>query len=312
MILSDFIVEDSRGLYCRYGDFFLDPKVAVKHAVISHAHGDHAIPGNSQVYCTAATAKFMQHRFKKRAAEQFHIIDYTDSFILNGVKISFFSAGHILGSALIVMEYQDVRYLYTGDFKTQADPSCDELDLQRADVLICESTFADPQYVHPEPMQEIQKLNEISSNIMLGAYALGKAQRLISLINQYCPQKQILLHYNILPFAAIYESFGFKLGNYKLYDRKAMKNSNAEFIYIVPPMVYHSYIKAIDVVRIFASGWKHLQNSQMQLLISDHADWAGLLYSIEQVQPREIWTTHGSGKLLQAFLESKIKVKMLN
>src|SRR5690606_24477533 len=157
----------------------------------------------------------------KRAASEFYIIDYKESFLINGVKISFFSAGHILGSALIIMEYQDVRYLYTGDFKTQADPSCDALDLQRADVLICESTFADPQFIHPDPIQEIQKLNEISANIMLGAYALGKAQRLIALINQHCPQKQILLHYNILPFAEIYDSFGFSLGNYKLYDRKA-------------------------------------------------------------------------------------------
>ncbi len=313
MILDDFIVEDARGLYCRYGQFFLDPKVPVQHALISHAHGDHAIAGHAQVYCTLATQKFMEHRFKKRAAQHFHVLEYEASVVINGVKVQFFPAGHILGSALILMEYQGVKYLYTGDFKTQIDPSCEALNLQKADVLICETTFADPQYSHPDPVAEIQKLNTISSNIMLGTYALGKAQRLIALINQYCPQKKILLHYNIYPLAKLYEELGYALGNYQLYDRKIMKQAKGDYIYMVPPMVYHSYIKAIDVVRIFASGWKHLQNSQaLSLLISDHADWEGLLQSIAQVEASQVWTTHGSGERLKAHFAPHIWVKMLN
>lgn len=312
-IIDDFIVQTKMGLFCSYGNFYLDPKEPFVDAVISHAHGDHAVSGNQNVYCTEATSVFMKHRYKKNAASNFHIKAYHDSFVLNGVEISFIPAGHILGSALVLMQYQGVKYLYTGDYKLEEDSTCEPMEFVNADVLITETTFANPETEHPDAVAEIKKLNDVSSNMMLGSYALGKSQRLIAMINQYCPDKRILVHYSIIPFVKIYEQFGVSLGKYEVYDRKVMKNNLTNMIYIVPPMVFNSYFKAVNVIRVFATGWKHLQsNNEIQLYISDHVDWKAILKTIEMVKPKEIWTTHGDGKKLIIHFENKLAVKLLN
>lgn len=312
-ILQDFIELTKTGLYCKYGDFYLDPKEAVRQAVISHAHGDHAVSGNHQVYCTKATQLFMQHRYKKFAAADFHVFQYKEQFTLNGVNINFFPAGHILGSAMVLMEYKGVRYLYTGDYKTESDNTCEAIEFTPADVLITETTFANPNVAHPDAATEIQKLNSVESNIMLGAYALGKSQRLISLINQHCADKKILVHHSMMPFVQIYEQLGINLGTYQPYDRKIMKQQLKGNIYIVPPMVFNSYIRAINVVRVFATGWQHLQQGNgLHLYISDHVDWQGIIQTIETVKPSEVWTLHGDGKQLKDHFENKLTVKILN
>lgn len=312
-IISDFIVQTKMGLFCSYGNFYLDPKEPFVDAVISHAHGDHAIGGNQNVYCTAATAAFMKHRYKKFAASNFFLKTYKEKFELNGVKISFLPAGHMLGSALVLMEYKGVKYLYTGDYKLEEDATCEPIEFVNADVLITETTFANPETEHPDAVAEIKKLNGVSTNVMLGSYALGKSQRLIFMISKHCPTKRILVHHSILPFVKIYEDFGVNLGKYEVYDRKVMKNNLKDMIYIVPPMVYRSYIKAINVIRIFATGWKHLQsNNEVQLYISDHVDWKAILKTIEMVKPTQVWTTHGSGTQLKSYFEDKLEVKSLN
>lgn len=313
MVLDDFIVIDKVGLYCKYGNFYLDPKEPVKHAVISHAHGDHAVGGNLEVYCTEATSLFMKHRYKKFAGEVFYISKYHQVLNVNGVKISFIPAGHILGSAMVLMEYNGVRYLYTGDYKLQPDNTCEPIEFVDADVLITETTFADPDTRHPTAEQEILKLSSTGNNIMLGAYSLGKCQRLISLINEYCTEKRILLHHSMVPFAKIYEQMGVNIGKYEVYDRKVMKNNPTGMIYMVPPMVFRSYFKAINVVRVFATGWKHLQGGhEIQLYISDHADWNDIITTIERVKPTQVWTNHGNGLHLQRYYEKNLVVKLLN
>ncbi|WP_316800643.1 exonuclease [Pedobacter frigidisoli] len=313
MILDDFITITPVGLYCTYGDFYLDPQQPVKEAVVSHAHGDHAIGGSQNVYCTAATESFMKHRYRKFAAVDFHIQQYNEIFNIGGVEISFHAAGHILGSAQVLMVYQGVRYLYTGDYKLEADITCEPFEFVQADVLITESTFANPDTRHPSAIEEIKKLNDTASNIMLGAYALGKSQRIIQLLNDFCPDKNIMVHHSIMPFVKIYEEYGVKLGAYKMYDRKVMKNNHQHQVYIVPPMVFHSYHKAINVVRAFASGWKNLQQQNgISLYISDHADWDAILETIQKVKPVQVWTLHGDGSQLKDYFSSSLEVKILN
>ncbi|WP_432708657.1 exonuclease [Pedobacter sp.] len=312
MILDDFIVQTKKGLYCVYGDFYLDPKEPVKEAVISHAHGDHAYPGNTNVYCTASTSLFMKHRYRENAANQFFIKGYQENFRINDVDINFIPAGHILGSAQVLITYKGIRYLYTGDFKLQPDPTCEPFIFAQADVLITETTFAHPETQHPDPETEILKLNTTSNNIMLGAYVLGKSQRLIELINRYCVEKRILVHHSLLPFLRIYEQQGIVMGTYQLFDKRLLKNNN-NIIYVVPPMVYNSNIKTFNVVKVFASGWKDLQrNNQIQLYVSDHADWNDIIYTIDQVKPTEVWTTHGSGSHLISHFGKSLVVKLLN
>src|SRR3569832_2122504 len=121
MIFDDFLYFDTNGLYCKYGNFYIDPTQPVKAVVISHAHADHAIAGNNEIYCTEATAAFMQQRYGKNAGNVFNMAGYDNSFTLGGVQITFIPAGHILGSAQILMEYQGIRYLYTGDYKLKPD-----------------------------------------------------------------------------------------------------------------------------------------------------------------------------------------------
>lgn len=313
MILSDFLIYTDKGLYCRYADFYLDPQMPVRTAIISHAHGDHACPGNQYVSCTPATAAIMELRLKKNAARHFDLHLYNEPFQIGEVSVILIPAGHILGSAQILMEYKGVKYLYTGDIKLQSDQSCEAAEFAHADVLITETTFADPEVAHPDAGMEISKLNRSADNILLGAYALGKAQRLISLINQYCPDRHVLLHHKILPLARLYEQHGIKLGKYEPYNRKLMKNQSGGFVYIVPPLTFDCYFRAKGVLRAFASGWAKLQRqNDLELYISDHVDWKDLLSLIEQVRPREIWTLHGNGTLLQEHLKDSIPVTVLH
>lgn len=312
MILNDFVSFDANGLYCKYGGFYIDPGQPVKTALISHAHADHAIAGNNQVYCTEATAAFMQLRYGKNAAKEFTRTAYHEPFTVGDVQVTLISAGHMLGSAQILMEYKGLKYLYTGDYKLQPDATCEPLDWVKTDVLITESTFANPDVIHPDPLTEIQKLNNIKTNVLLGAYGLGKSQRLINLITEHAPQKTILVHHRIMPLNAVYEQMGFSLGKYQLYSRKLMKTQQ-EYVYIVPPFTFDSYIRATGVKRLFASGWKNLQvNQQDTLFISDHVDWNDILQTIERTEARQVWTLHGDGNYLRKHFGNTILIKLLN
>ncbi|MEO6150148.1 MAG: MBL fold metallo-hydrolase [Mucilaginibacter sp.] len=312
MILDDFVVFDEKGLYCKYGDFYIDPTQPATKAVISHAHADHAVAGNTEIYCTEATAAFMQLRYAKNAGKVFNIAPFRESFTIAGVQVSFIPAGHMLGSAQVLMEYGGVKYLYTGDYKLQPDATCEPIEWVQADVLITESTFANPNVLHPDPVAEIKKLNYINTNIMLGAYALGKSQRLIRMITEFAPQKTILVHHRIMPLNAVYEKMGYSPGKYQIYGRKLMKNQQ-DHVYIVPPFTFDSYSRATGVKRLFASGWKNLQvNTQDTLFISDHPDWNDILHTVKQVQPQQIWTLHGDGRHLKDYFKNDIFVKILS
>jgi len=311
-IKDDFLSININGIYCKYGDFYLDPKQPVEKAVISHAHADHAVSGNNEAFCTEATAAFMQLRYGKNSAKVFNIGGYHQPFVISGITVTFISAGHILGSAQVLMEYEGVKYLYTGDYKIQPDATCEPIEWVKADVLITESTFADPEVFHPDPVEEIKKLNDIKINILLGAYGLGKSQRLIQMINEHAPHKTILVHHRIMPINAIYEKLGYSPGKYQMYGRKLMKEQK-EYVYIVPPFTFDSYINAKGVKRLFASGWKNLQvNLNDTLFISDHVDWNDILEAVKQVEPKQLWTLHGNGKHLKEHFGNDIVVKLLN
>jgi putative mRNA 3-end processing factor len=312
MIIDDFVAFDQNGLYCKYGDFNIDPAQPVPAAVISHAHADHAISGNGQVFATEATLAFMQLRYGKNAGRLLQPVAYKQPFFIRDIKITFIPAGHMLGSAQVLMEYNGVKYLYTGDYKLQADTTCEPIEWVKADVLITESTFADPAVIHPDPVAEVKKLNDIKINILLGAYGLGKSQRLIKMINEHAPQKKIMVHHRIMSINAVYQKLGFPPGNYQLYSRKLMK-SQEEFVYIVPPFTFDSYLRAAGVKRLFASGWKNLQvNRQDTLFISDHADWNDILEAVRLTEPKQVWTLHGNGTYLKKHFGNNIVVKLLN
>ena len=305
-IIEDFLVKKDKGYYCSYGDFYIDPLYPVKHSVVSHAHGDHASPGHKYIYCTEATAAIMKYRYNKQPVDSFHIKSFSEFFQINGVELYFYSAGHILGSAQILMIYKGIRYLYTGDYKLQKDSTCEPLEFVEADVLITETTFANPNTKHPDPIAEIQKL-DVKSNILLGCYALGKAQRITSMINEQFPNKEVLLHYQILPIHRIYDQFMDVPMKYEGYSRKSMKHADENKIYLVPPLTFNSYRRAKNVLKAFASGWERLQaQNDISLFLSDHVDWDDILHYVSRVKPKAIWTLHGDGRQLHEYFSSEI------
>ncbi len=310
IILSDFLVRKPEGYYCRYGDFFIDAGSPVAHNVVSHAHGDHASSGHDYVYCTNGTALFMSYRYKQNRKDSYQVKLFNGTFKIGPVEITFLAAGHILGSAQILMEYQGARYLYTGDYKLQADDTCEPIEVQQADVLITESTFANPEVIHPDPIQEIKKLEGHASNILLGTYVLGKAQRITDLINRYCPERRVLVHSGILPYHRLYDEHGLKKMTYEPYNRREMKQGEQNKVYLVPPMTFNSYFRATKVLRAFASGWKRLQaQNDIELYISDHVDWNDILHYIKMVDPKEVWTLHGDGTILKSYFGDRLMVR---
>ncbi|MCT1526716.1 MBL fold metallo-hydrolase [Sphingobacterium hotanense] len=308
-IIEDFLVKRDKGYYCAYGDFYVDPLYPVQRAVVSHAHGDHASPGHREIYCTKATSAFMQVRYPKQPLQSYHVFDFEEGFNINGVEIVFIPAGHILGSAQILMVYKGVKYLYTGDYKLQEDPTCEPIKIIEADVLITETTFADPNVKHPDPKEEILKL-DVPSNIMLGCYSLGKAQRITALMNLYLPDREILVHHSMLPLHRIYDSYANFPMKYALYNRKSMKGDEKNKVYLVPPLTFNSYRRAKNVVRVFASGWARLQASNdISLYLSDHVDWEDILTFVKAVKPKAIWTLHGDGRQLHAHLSENLIIR---
>ncbi|UKJ06435.1 MBL fold metallo-hydrolase [Solitalea lacus] len=300
------------GLYCQRYNFYLDPQKPVQNAVVSHAHADHAVAGSENVYCTDFTRAVMELRYKKNAGKFFHVKTYGQTFVIGEARITFYGAGHILGSAQVLIEIDGVKMLYTGDFKLDPDATAEPFEFVKADVLITETTFASKETEHPDAAMEIQKLQRLKGNVIFGAYALGKAQRITQLINKYCPEFNVLIHYSIAPIHRLYEQFGVELGKWQLYDRKTMKHSSNN-VYVVPPLTFSSYKHSRDVFKVFASGWENLQQyCDEKLFISDHADWSQILRLIEQTEAAEIWTLHGDGNELKAHLQHTHKVKILN
>ena len=301
-MIQEFLKFTTRGLYCEAGHFYLDPKLVVNHAVITHAHSDHAVRGNRNVYCTAPTSEFMKLKFGNKTSGAYHIKEFGKTFQLGDVTLTLYPAGHILGSAQVLMEHNGISYLYTGDFKLTSDSSCEDFHFVPADVLYTETTFASPTYAHPEPEEEISKLNGMKGmNILIGAYSLGKAQRVTQLVTKHCPEKKVIIHSNAVPFHRIYESFGYALGGWDFFSRKLLRD-NSNIVYIVPPSVYNKYGSNKTFLKTFATGWKNFYRSNnFNLTISDHADWKELHTLIARVKPKTIFTLHGDGSRLQKY-----------
>lgn len=310
--VNNFITKTKTGLYCYAGDFYLDPTKSVHRALISHAHGDHAVPNNGEVYCTAPTKSFMDFRHGMKLFTRFTNVEYRTPFFLNDVKITFYPAGHMLGSAQILMEYSGERYLYTGDFKIQADKSCETFEFVKCDHLITETTFASPQYDHPDPVGELKQLADENVNVVIGAYAIGKAQRISRIITESFPKIPVYIHPEIIPFNNIYSKHGFDLGDWRPYRRAEFKEEERSF-YIVSPSQFKRFSRNKNVLKVFATGWKQSYfECDRVLSISDHADWNGLLELIEKSSPSKIYTVHGDGTLLKEhFKNSKIEVEIL-
>ena len=307
---EDILLPTPAGVCCKPGGFLIDPTRPVERALITHAHSDHARAGHSAVLATQETLDLMRLRYGDNFAGTAQAIAYGESLELGGVTVTFHSAGHVLGSAQIAVAANGLTIVASGDYKNVADPTCAPFELVPCDVFITEATFALPVFRHGDPDAEIAKLLRSVALFperahLVGAYSLGKAQRLIALIRRAGYDAPIYLHGAMESITRYYESRGVALGELRL-ARGASKPNLAGTITICPPSALNDFWtrRFPDPLAAFASGWMRVrararqQGVSLPLVISDHADWDGLTATIAATGAGEIWVTHGQDDAL--------------
>ena len=298
------------GLYCEPGGFFIDPTGRQDRAVITHGHGDHARPGHARVLATAETLAIMETRYGDEAGRERQSIGYDAPLIIGDVTVTLKPAGHILGSAQVVLDYQGARAVISGDFKRRRDPTCALFEPVDCDVFVTEATFALPVFRHPDDAGEIakllksQRLNPDRCHLV-GVYGLGKAQRVIRLLREAGYDRPLYIHGALEKLCALYESFGVDLGPLLPATGVEKEVLRGELVLAPPGSANDRWSRRLpDPLVAFASGWMMVRQRARQrgvelpLVLSDHADWDELNATIDDLPSAEIWVTHGAEEAL--------------
>nr|MBA2467413.1 ligase-associated DNA damage response exonuclease [Sphingomonas sp.] len=238
---------------------------------------------------------------------------------------SFVPAGHVLGSAQIILEHAGERVVVSGDYKRRADPTCAPFVPVPCDIFITEATFGLPVFRHPDTGAEIDRLlhrlhADPARCVLVGAYALGKAQRVITELRARGHHEPIYYHGAMERLCRLYEELGVPLGELR-HVGEATKAEIAGHIVICPPGALNDRWsrRLPDPVTAMASGWMRIRqrarqrNVELPLVISDHADWDELTQTIREVAPKEVWITHGREDALKHWcMTHQIKARELN
>lgn len=302
------------GLFVRPGGFFLDPVWPVRLAVVSHGHADHARPGHREVIATPETCAILVERYGADAFGRLRMLPSGETVELGEVRLRLEPAGHVLGSAQIVIEYDGQRVIWSGDYKRRPDPTCAPFVPVRCDLWITEATFGLPVFRHPPVERELEKLLRARDAnpdraILVGTYGLGKTQRLIALLRRAGYDRPIHLHGALLSLCALYERLGVALGPLvpaTSGERGRPRHELAGEIVLAPPSALADrWIRRLpDPLNALASGWMRVKQRAKQrgvelpLVISDHADWDELLLTCSEVGAEEVWITHGREEAL--------------
>lgn len=303
--IDRWLYPTDRGLYCEPGDFFIDPSRAVDRAIITHGHSDHARAGHRAVLATPETVEVMKVRLGAEACRSCEPLALGETRDIGGVSVRLAGAGHILGSAQVVMEWRGQRAVVSGDYKRSLDPTCAPFELVPCDVFVTEATFALPVFRHEPAEAEVARLlASMARNPerahLVGAYSLGKAQRVIKLCREAGYDAPIYIHGALVELCDLYQRLGVDLGDLRHVGESKVA-SFAGALVICPPMsVDDRWARRFpDPVTSFASGWMRIKGRvrqvgvELPLVISDHADWPELLKTIEETTAEEIWVTHG-------------------
>lgn len=306
-----------QGLYCAPGDFYIDPPGPVARAVVTHGHADHARPGHGHALATPETLDIMRHRFGAEGVPNGQALPYGESLRIKDVTLRFAPAGHVLGSAQAVLEYEGQRIVVSGDYKRRADPTCKPFEVVTCDVFITEATFGLPVFRHPDAATEVTKvLGARDANpercVFVGAYALGKAQRVITLLRQAGYDAPIYIHGALEGLCALYERHGIPLGELRAATGAGEDELRGQIVLAPPSAARDRWARRLpDPVIAVASGWMGVRararqrGAELPLTISDHADWDELTRTIHEVQAGEIWVTHGREDALIHYAESQ-------
>ena len=318
MIKADLLLHPTpAGLYCPIGSFYVDPVRPVDRALITHGHSDHARAGHRHVLATRQTLDIMKIRYGAGFCQQEQAIAFGDTVHIDGVAVSFHPAGHVLGSAQIAIEHAGTRIVVSGDYKRGDDQTCAGFEPVACDVFITEATFGLPVFHHPDPLSETAKLLHSIAQFpgrshLVGAYALGKAQRVISLIRRSGYDRPIFLHGALTRLCDYYQEQGVDLGDLRPATIEGRKGPGFEGeIIIGPPSAFNDRWarRFTDPLIAFASGWMMVRQRAKQrgvelpLVISDHCDWPELKTTISEIRPAEVWVTHGREEALVRWCE---------
>jgi putative mRNA 3-end processing factor len=320
--LGSWIEPFPEGIYVKPADAWIDPSRPKPRALVTHGHADHACGGHGEVYATAETLAIMGCRYGE---QQGHPVGYGEVVSLGEVEASFVPAGHVLGSAQIVLEHAGERIVVSGDYKRRPDPTCAPFEPVPCDIFITEATFGLPVFRHPATTDEVDKLlARLSDNpdrcVLVGAYALGKAQRLIAEVRARGYGEPVYIHGALQRLCDLYTEWGVELGDLRPATG-AKKDELRGRIVIAPPSALNDRWsrRLPDPITAMASGWMRVRQRarqrlvEMPLIISDHADWDELTATIREVAPREVWITHGREEALMHWcMTHQIKARELN
>jgi putative mRNA 3-end processing factor len=305
--LGSWIEPSPQGIYVPAADAWIDPSEPKPRALVTHGHADHARGGHGAVLATPETLAIMAARYGPQTGQP---VGYGETVRLGDVAVRFVPAGHVLGSAQIVLERGNERVVVSGDYKRRPDPSCLPFEPVPCDIFITEATFALPVFRHPDTGAEIDRLlTALHANpdrcVLVGAYALGKAQRVIMELRARGHHDPIHIHGALQKLCDLYRELGVDLG--ELRPAAGLKPAEMKGrIVIAPPSALNDRWsrRLPDPITAMASGWMRVRqrarqkNVELPLVISDHADWDELTATLTEIGPREVWVTHGREEAL--------------
>ena len=305
-----------RGIFCPAGDFHIDPWRPVDRALITHGHSDHARPGHGRYLCTRQAAPVIRHRLGPVRLET---ISYGESRRIGGVTVSFHPAGHVPGSAQIRVEQDGEVWVASGDYKVSADGLSEPFEPVACHSFISECTFGlpvfrwDPQEVILEQINRWWAANAAEGRIsILGAYALGKAQRILSGLDAGIGP--ILTHGAVEATTEILRTQGCVLPETVAVTAGVNAKSYPRAIVIAPPSAEATPWASRfgpNAAAAFASGWMRLRGvrrrrgAETGFVLSDHADWPGLNSAIRETGAERVFVTHGYTEVFRRWLESQ-------
>ena len=293
-----------RGLYCEKGDFYIDPWKPVERAVITHAHSDHAYRGNGGYLVARQGEELARIRLDPEAKVE--SLSYGKSILINGIKISFHPAGHILGSSQVRVEYKGEVWVVSGDFKLTADPTCAPFEPMKCNFFITEATFGLPIYRWPDPKEVFAELNswwqrnqERGKASVIFAYSLGKAQRVLAGVDDSIGP--IFTHGSVERLTDAYRNAGVKMPKTTYAGNVTNKKEFAGSVIVAPPSAQGSaWLRRFGPHSTgFASGWMMVRGARRQraidrgFVLSDHADWPELNTAVQATKADTVYVTHG-------------------
>ena len=302
---EDLLRPMPEGLYCPAGDFHVDPVRPVARAVITHGHADHARAGHGAVLATPQTLAIMAERYGEDFAAVRQPSPYGQTTTQDGVDIRLIPAGHVLGSAQAVVSWKGLTMVVSGDYKRRRDPTCAPFEPVACDVFITEATFGLPVFRHPDDAGEIARLLASVRQFpdrahLVGAYALGKAQRVIRLLREAGWERTIFVHGAMERLNRLYADHGVDLGPLAPATAERGQDFAGEIIVCPPSAMADRWSRRFaDPVSAFCSGWMSVRararqrGVELPLVISDHADWQELTDTLAEISPGEVWITHG-------------------